>query len=311
MKKIVLLSLFIFSLFSAFNSKAQQLPMYSQYLWNDYVLNPAYTGASEFNPIQLSYRKQWMGFNGSPETITLGGHAAINKSMAIGGMVFKDATGGAFSQTGALLNYAYRIKLDRSSVLAFGLSLQLNQYNFNVNKINPLNTTDAALQTGSQTSIAPDASFGMLYQFKQKFKIGVAVNQLMQYQLKKISEFGLSSNQLIRHYNLMCSYNIKINQEFAIEPSILLKATGQTPVQADMSVKAEYRKLIWLGLTYRPQDAVVLMLGFQYHNMILCYSYDATLSVIRTYSTGSNEILIGYRIMSKKAHNKFLSQENR
>ncbi len=298
-RKLLFLVVIVFQ-FGIKNSKAQQLPLYSQYIWNDYVINPAFTGAAGVSPIQLSYRKQWMGFNGSPETITLGGHTVIRKTMGLGGMVFKDATGGAFSQMGVLINYAYRILFNRKSSLAFGISAQLNQYCFNSNQINALDNNDIALQTGKQTGFIPDVSFGMLYQYKKQLKIGIAVNQLMQSRLKKINRNELSINQHIAHYNLMAFYTIGINELFDLKPSVLLQATAITPVQIDAGARLEYKRMIWFGMSYRHKDALVTMLGIQHRNIVISYSYDVALSAIRSTSLGSGELMIGYHIPVKK-----------
>jgi type IX secretion system PorP/SprF family membrane protein len=300
MKKRIAFLLLIVLQFEVLTSTAQQLPLYSQYRWNDYIINPAFTGASDVSPIQLSYRKQWIGFNGSPETITLGGHTAINKSMGVGGMIFKDATGGAFSQTGILLNYAYRISLNRKSTLSFGISTQLNQYCFNTNEINALNPNDLALQSGRQTGYVADVSFGLLYQYKKQLKVGVAVNQLLQSKLRKLNANQFNQNQLVAHYNLMFFYTLKLNELFELKPSMLLKATAVTPLQLDIGSQLEYKKRIWFGLSYRPKDAVVVMLGIRHNSFVVSYSYDVTLSAIRSNVIGSGELMVGYRISPKK-----------
>lgn len=303
MKRKILFLLAI--VFGIMNVEAQQLPLYSQYVWNDYVINPAFTGAAGVSPIQLSYRKQWMGFNGSPEIISFGGHTALNRTMGLGGIVFKDATGGAFSQTGVALNYAYRIVFDRKSDLSFGISAQLSQYCFNVDKINALDNNDIALQTGRQTGYIPDVSFGLLYQYKKRLKIGVAVNQLMQSRLKKINTNELYINQHVAHYNLMAFYTIAINKLFDLKPSVLLKATAITPVQVDAGARLEYKRMIWFGLSYRHKDALVAIVGIQHRNIVISYSYDAALSAIRSTSLGSGELMVGYHIPVKKKKGNF------
>ena len=86
---------------------AQQLPMYSQFYWNDFAINPAYTGLTGSPRIQLGYRNQWSGFAGAPSTFTLGGHTLLKKqNIGLGGMLFLDDNGGALRQTGAMLNYS-------------------------------------------------------------------------------------------------------------------------------------------------------------------------------------------------------------
>ena len=186
---------------------AQQQTRYSQFMWNEFAINPAYTGALNYNPIQLSYRKQWQGFNGSPETFTFGGHSMIKSKMGLGGMIFKDNLGGAISQTGIMLNYAYHLKLNDNSRLSFGIGALVNQFAFNNTKINALDVTDPSFQGGVQKNTTFDASFGLLYKYKDKLKIGFSSLQLIQSKLTNLNTVPGSGSRLIRHYNMQFSYN--------------------------------------------------------------------------------------------------------
>lgn len=301
MKKSILnISLLCIVFFGFTKVNAQQQTRYSQFMWNEFAINPAYTGGLNYNPIQLSYRKQWQGFSGSPETFTFGGHTAINSKMGLGGMIFKDNLGGAVSQTGLMVNYAYHLKLNDNSRLSFGIGAIVNQFAFNNNKINALDVTDPSFQGGVQKSTTFDASFGLLYKYKDKLKIGFSSLQLIQSKLSSLNTVPGSNSRLIRHYNMQLSYNFLINEKLSLEPALLLKATEITPVQADLNLKAWYNKLIMLGVSYRHNDAIVALIGAKYKNMFLGYSYDITTSKIKTYNTGSHEIVLGYHFMSKE-----------
>jgi type IX secretion system PorP/SprF family membrane protein len=288
-------------LFICFNkTQAQQQTRYSQFMWNEFAINPAFTGGLNYNPIQLSYRKQWQGFNGSPETFTFGGHSAINSKMGLGGMIFKDNMGGAISQTGLMLNYAYHLKLNEESRLSFGVGAIVNQFSFNNTKINPMDVTDPSFQGGLQKSTNLDASFGLLYKYKEKLKIGFSSLQLIQSKLKNLNTVPGSDSRLIRHYNLQLAYKFLVNEKFTIEPSILLKATEVSPIQMDVNLKSWYNNTIMVGLSYRYQDAVVALVGMKYKKMFIGYSYDLNTSIIKTYNTGSHEIVLGYHFSKEK-----------
>ena len=292
-------------------ANAQQLPLYSQYMWSDYVINPAFTGSTSYSPVRLSYRKQWVGFNGSPETMFIGGYTSLDSNrIGLGGMIFKDATGGAITQSGVLLNYAYRVRFNSNNNLSLGIGGMFNQYTFDNDAVQALDANDVALQAGKQRSFAPDVSFGVLFQSKQKLKIGLAVNQLIQSKLTKLDRITLA-NRLIRHYNASASYNFELNKNFELEPSLLFKATAVTPIQADINAKLQYKKLLWLGLSYRTSDAVVAMLGLNYKNIFLGYSYDATISAMRNYTSGSHEIVVGYNFVKGKKVKKEIEEKEK
>ena len=295
--KIILVCL---SFFSFNKTQAQQQTRYSQFMWNEFAINPAYTGGLNYNPVQLSYRKQWQGFNGSPETFTFGGHAAINSKMGLGGMIFKDNMGGAISQTGLMLNYAYHLKLNEESRLSFGIGAIVNQFSFNNTKINPMDVTDPSFKGGVQNNLTLDASFGMLYRYNEKLKIGFSTQQILQSKMKTLNIVPGSDSRLIRHYNLQLAYTFSVNEKLTIEPSVLLKATEITPIQTDINLKAWYNKTFMLGLSYRHYDALIALVGMKYKKMFIGYSYDLNTSIIKTYNTGSNEIVLGYHFSKEK-----------
>jgi type IX secretion system PorP/SprF family membrane protein len=302
MKKLLIITI---GLLSLTNVSAQQLSMFSQYYWNDYVINPAFTGIKNSSRVQLGYRNQWSGFQGAPKTYTVGGHTGFERQkMGIGGMFFVDDQGGAIRQNGFMLNYSYQLKLNQNSGLSFGVSGILNQYSFNGSGISNINP-DATLQT-NVTQLAPDMNFGIVYHLNNKLFIGLAANQLVQSRLGKFNNnlLNISENQLIRHYNLSASYLTKINDKMDLEPYALLRTTFIKAPQAEFGGKITYKDLVFGGLSYRTNESVIGMAGIYYQNFMLAYSYDFTLSAIRSYSSGSHELLLAYQFKKKTASPK-------
>jgi type IX secretion system PorP/SprF family membrane protein len=302
MKKLLIITI---GLFCFTNVSAQQLSMYSQYYWNDYVINPAFTGIKNTPRVQFGYRNQWSGFQGAPKTYTVGGHTGFEKQkMGLGGMFFMDDQGGAIRQNGFMLNYSYQLKLNQNSGLSFGVSGILNQYSFNGSGISNINP-DATLQT-NVTQLAPDMNFGIVYHLNNKLFIGLAANQLVQSRLGKFNNnlLNVSENQLIRHYNLSASYLTKINDKMDLEPYALLRTTFIKAPQAELGGKITYKDLVFGGLSYRTNESVIGMAGIYYQNFMLAYSYDFTLSAIRSYSSGSHELLLAYQFKKKTASPK-------
>lgn len=300
--------IFIFLLVTAF-SQAQQLPMYSQYFWNDYVINPAFTGLRNSTRIQLGYRNQWSGFNGAPSTFTLGGHAPITaKNMGVGGMIFSDDQGGAITQNGVLLNYSYQLKFSENSVLSLGLAGMINQYSFNGSSLQNIQQ-DPILQQNLR-QISPDLNFGSVFQWKNKLYVGFAINQLVQSRLSNFNSSNLViGNKLIRHYNLTASYLVKLNSAFKLEPYVLLRTTFIQDPQFELGAKTSFKNRIFAGLSYRNNESLIALVGFEYQNFMLGYCYDIGVGPIKNYSNGSHEIVLGYRF-SKKIECKSMPIEN-
>ena len=295
MKKIGLL---LVALAVNFSLSAQQLSMFSQYYWNDFVINPAFTGIKNTPRVQLGYRNQWSGFNGAPKTYTLGGHTSLkNTNMGVGGMIFSDDQGGAIQQNGVMLNYSYNLKLDKESGISFGIAGILNQYGYNGSDIQNINP-DATLQANVR-QLVPDLNFGMVYHFKNRLHLGLASSQLIQSRLKKLNQFSTSENQLIRHYNLSASYLTKINSTLTAEPYAMLRTTFIKAPQFELGAKVTYNEFVFGGLSYRNRESVIGLIGLNYKNFVLAYSYDLTLTSIRNYSSGSHEVLFAYQFNNK------------
>lgn len=295
MKKI---GLILVAIAVNFSLSAQQLSMYSQYYWNDFVINPAFTGIKNTPRVQLGYRNQWSGFKGAPKTYSLGGHTNLkNTNMGVGGMIFSDDQGGAIQQNGVMLNYSYNLKLDKQSGISFGIAGILNQYGYNGSGIQNINP-DATLQTNIK-QVVPDLNFGMVYHLKNKLYIGLASSQLIQSQLKKLNQFSTSENQLIRHYNLSASYVTEINQTLTAEPYAMLRTTFIKAPQFELGAKVTYNDFVFGGLSYRNKESVIGLVGLNYNNFMLAYSYDFTLSSIQNYSSGSHEVLLAYQFNRK------------
>ena len=289
--------LFVLLIFFSDYTNAQQLPMYSQFYWNDFAINPAYTGLTGSPRIQLGYRNQWSKFSGAPSTFTLGGHTLLKKqNIGLGGMLFLDDTGGALKQTGAMLNYSYILKLSKSSKLSMALSGVINQYSYDGSSIE--NIDPDPVLSGSVSQIAPDMSFGLVYALKDQLLVGFGINQLIQSKLSKFNEvstLSLSNNRLVRHYHISASYNWPVSEKVSLDPYLLLRSTFVTGSQFELGMKSTFNELFFVGLNYRNRESIIGLLGLNYKNAILAYSYDFIISDIGAYSRGSHEILLAYQ----------------
>ncbi|GAB3529564.1 type IX secretion system membrane protein PorP/SprF [Pontibacter brevis] len=314
MKKFNILFLF---LLLASSAVAQQKALYSQYMTNYFLVNPAVAGYDRNMNFKAGYRNQWVGFEGAPSTFYLSGEAELFKDRrrgrikpkpyhGAGGYIYKDVTGPT-SRTGVMLSYAYHVPLTRTMFLSSGLFAGVQQYSFYANKIqlaNGSNERDPVTSGGNGTAFMPDLSVGT-YLHADDFFVGVSLFQVLG---NKIFEFENSQtpSRLTRHLFVSGGYNFEINRNISLEPSVLLKYAHPAPLQADINVKGIYdfrnrRKgqndKVWAGISYRTEDALVGILGVQFMDQYeLSYSYDITVSRMRHYSAGSHEITLGFRL---------------
>ena len=292
MKAMKRITLFCLALLLAGGVMGQQLPLNSQYILNQYEINPAVAGSDDGLPLGFTFRKLWMGMEGSPSIQTLSAHMEVAEHMGVGLKVF-NVSSGPLRRTGGEVTYAYHIPLSGGKQnLSFGLSGLFYQYNLDLSGLEVRDPDDPVLTNSEESMIVPDVSFGT-YFYGENFYVGLAVPQLLSRKVDLKSDVELEQQQ-VRHYFLHGGYIFDINEQFSLEPSALLKLIEAGIFQADINVRMTYNKMVSFGLSYRTGDALVVQLGYQSQNFLVGYAYDITLSDVRTASSGSHEIMMIY-----------------
>ena len=272
----------------------QQVPLYTQYMFNRIIYNPAVAGVDPYFQILSNHRFQWVGMTDAPLTNAIsffGPHRS--RPMGYGGYVYHDITGPT-SRTTLTGVYAYNVEVFSDIRLSMGLSMGLMQYRVDGTQITLKDPSDLALQGEVHTSWVPDANVGV-YLYNKDFWVGFSTAQLINTKLK-LYEPGTGINKLKTNFFLTGGYNYEINPDWKLEPSAMLKGTAPKAIQFDLNARVIWQEMVWLGLSYRTNDAVSVLVGYSYQERIYCgYSYDITLSGLRRYNTGTHEIMFGYR----------------
>ncbi|MGQ9845910.1 MAG: PorP/SprF family type IX secretion system membrane protein [Bacteroidales bacterium] len=273
----------------------QQIPMYTQYMLNDFAYNPAIAGTKEYYQAKSNNRYQWIGITDAPRTYILsvyGPHRRLD--MGFGGIVFNDVTGPT-SRLGVYGAYAYNVRVKDDLRFSSGLSLGLLQYKVDGSKITLHDDGDPSLGNNTYVDYMPDASMGV-YLYATKYSLGFSLAQLFSSNIKFKELEQLGINKLKHHMMLHGSYIIDINDDFSVEPMLMLKFVSPAPLQADINTRVVYRNMLWLALGYRTKDAVSVLIGYNYQDqLIFGYSYDITFTDLRKYSAGTHELMIGAR----------------
>lgn len=289
MKKIIL----GFILFCNLATYAQQDPLFTQYMFNKLLVNPAYAGSKELFTIDMLNRTQWVNIDGAPETFTISAHTAMrNKNVGLGLYVFRDALGPTVTQ-GLMGTYSYRIYMGSSS-LAFGLQFGFSYFDFNWAAMN-LKDQDYLFDPQEIRKITPDANFGIYYQSNQIF-LGFSSKQLLQNEFGYAIKDGKSSfSKLTRHFYMMGGFALPIDDKIVFRPSIMAKYTPHVPVQVDMNASFLFGNVFWVGVSYRSAKAITFMTEFKISDMLkLGYSYDLYLNELQPFNYGSHEIRLGF-----------------
>jgi type IX secretion system PorP/SprF family membrane protein len=276
---------------------AQQLPQYSNYMINNFAMNPAVAGSNPYFEGISNNRYQWVGLTDAPRTYILTAQGPLKSmNVGLGGSIYTDIVGPT-RRIGASFSYAYHLKLNEKVKLSMGLSAGVVQFTIDGSQIALRDPGDAVISSGLQSVISPDFGAGLYaYSTDKKWYVGLSVPQIMQSKINFVDLTTSTLSRLNRHYYITAGYRYKLNDKYVLEPSTCIKYATPAPVQFDLGVRLIYQDKMWLGTVYRYLDASAILLGYKLNqNMSFAYSYDFTTSNIRRYSSGTHELMIAIR----------------
>ncbi len=288
---------FVFILFFTYNGISQQVALNSQFYYFDFILNPSLSGSKDYNPIYLSYRNQWTGFNGSPETIHFGGNMALDAFNGLGIQFFQDNHGGAYKQNGMHLNYARHFIIKEKKYFSIGGGMLIDQFSGNFNNLELVNPTDNVFLIGQESKLLADASIGFNFHLN-KFNIGISSFNLLQ---SRVSNNSIQSNNnnLKRQYQLLCSYSLPIDSSIVLEPKILVRGLESGIYHGDLLMLGKFKEIYILGFSHRIGAAWSFIAGIEYNNSVISYSYDLSTSGLQSYTGATHEVILGYKFKGK------------
>lgn len=311
---------------------AQQRSHYTQYILNNYILNPALSGIENYTDIKISARDQWVGFNGAPRTIYLTIQGPIGKKdyktsatsfnipgenprgnsywesytasephHGVGLTILNDKTGN-FNRFTTYATYAYHLGISAKTNLAAGFSAGVTVVGLNADgKIDfGSNPSDPAVAgtTGELNKIKPDLGFG-LWLYSSDYFVGLSGQQIIPQKLAFVDDATFKSKgRLVPHVFFTAGYRFLVNEDINMVPSVMVKYINgafKDNYQAEGNLKLQYRDLFWVGGSYRQFDGYAAMLGLNVANTFnIGYAYDFTKTDLRTYSRGTHELMIGF-----------------
>lgn len=308
---------------------AQQQPLYSNYMLNNFINNPALAGIEDYTDTKASFRRQWTNIPGSPTTAFLSAHAALNqadlnkeelgslpmrgastirfKTVApkkirhgLGGFVIND-NAAYITNNSVFLGYAIHLPLNQKWYLSSGLNFGARFFRLNNNNIELKNAADPAF-AGTNMPAIPDMNFG-LFLYTDRLQIGASGSQLFanNFTFKKDGSVYKSA-ELTRHFYGTISYQIPIDVEFDLMPNAMIRyTTNGAPPAIDVGGKIRYLKTFWAGASYRWNSAVAGLVGFNLYKTIdLAYAFDFTTNSLNIGNIGTHEVVLGIRLNNKK-----------
>jgi|GEM_PF-28050 len=282
-------------------TSGQQQTLYTNYLMNQYIYNPAYAGVEDGTQFNLGYRNQWLGFDGSPKTLMLSGYGKFKKkpNMAAGGIIMTERIG-LLQRTAFYATYSYHLKINKKAAINFGLGVGGIQHKVRAYDAKPYDKDDVFLGSDVLRAMAFDANAGF-YFYTKNFFLGFSDQQMPSAKILWDHSTGKNTN----HFYSYSGYSFHLDKTWVIQPSILVRSNSPAPYQVEYNAKVIFDEMIWAGLSYRHKSSLCFMLGCQINKeFTFAYSYDLTLSALNKYSTGSHEIVLSYLIPFKRKKSK-------
>lgn len=281
-------------MFITVQSVAQFDPQFTQYMFNELYINPAYAGSRDNLSGTGLIREQWVGLNGAPSTQSLTVHAPFAHRKIGAGLSVMNESIGVSKRLGVNLVGSYRIPMDKNT-LSFGLQLGIVSLSENLMSLDLTTDNQFQINTGNRT--APNFGFGMYYQTPTWYA-GLSIPRMLKNRLDVTNSETAVENSLSAsdfHYFITAGSVHAIAPSVKLRPAVLLKTVSGAPMVLDLSCNALFNDFIWAGLAYRTGDAASLLLGAQITKQLrLGYAYDYTLSELQDFNSGSHELMLGF-----------------
>jgi type IX secretion system PorP/SprF family membrane protein len=294
-KKIHLLLLMLSISFRVF---AQQDPMYSQYIFNGLLINPAYAGTHEVLNATILYRKQWVNIPGAPGTGIFSIDSPVrNQKIGLGLNVGYDKIG-ITSHTWITGIYAYKLRFSQSS-LTFGLQAGVGFFysNNTLVKYSENAQNDVAFQTDYNETL-PNFGLGMYYH-TTRFFAGFSIPQILGPEIQQ-AIYGNQRNDLnlalVNHYFLSAGYLFDLTPYLSFQSSILVKYVDGVPIAGDLNGILWFSDILALGLSYRSEASVGVLGQIKIsRQLFLGYAYEYSTTQLRNFTSGTHEIVLRYQ----------------
>ncbi|HMQ00369.1 MAG TPA: type IX secretion system membrane protein PorP/SprF [Cyclobacteriaceae bacterium] len=293
MKKYSFLLIFVLGI----KAYAQQDPVYSQYIFNPFLLNPAYSGFSKDLNAMGAYRVQWAGFDGSPVTMSASANMSfVENKMGVGFFAMNDRIGTS-NTTEFFATYAYHLELTNGSRISFGL--QAGGMNF-TNDYNELNAApgDPLLQSRI-SEFAPNFGTGVIYS-SDRIYASLSVPRLLKSSTKSGGEEVSFYNQ---HFYLQAAYMIFLSSRVRIKPFILGSFVSGSSPNIDIGSLMIIDNSYGIGLLSRKFHTYGALVNFNIgDNLRIGYVYEMPTNKSVGINFASHEVTLGLRWQILKFH---------
>lgn len=284
--------------------RAQYDYMFTQYMFNEMFINPAYAGTKDAMNATLLHRQQWVNFPGRPVTTSFALHGPLMGETMGAGLSVMNERIGSLSRNLFYGSYAYRLKLNEDNRLSMGLSAGADNQTNNLSnlKLSPDGTTPVndPQFAGNPSAIAANFGLGVFYTYKKNAFGGFSIPRLLDNEVK-LNSLGTSTVKVTRlklsrmTFYVTGGYLFDLSENYKLKTMGMIKMVKNAPAQIDLTANLLINNFLWAGLSYRSKSSMSAIVGWQANKQLLIsYSYDYGVNKLQTYSLGSHEIVLNY-----------------
>ena len=287
MKKLFLLALLVIAITE---TKAQQDPQYTQYMYNMSVINPAYAGSKETVSGGVLYRQQWVGIEDAPTTGTFFMHSPVGRNVGLGLSIISDKIG-PVEENNFYADFSYTLNLGGEHKLAFGLKAGATMHKIDFTGIPAtLPQTDPIFESSNPNTTFLNLGTGLFY-YTNKYYVAFSVPNMLK---SKYLDFnGRQYGTDVLHYFLTGGYVFDINPNLKFKPFAMVKTSINAPVSFDLSTNFMLYDKFEMGATYRLEDSFGAMINVAVSPTLrIGYAYDRVVSDIGVISPSSHEVIL-------------------
>lgn len=280
------------------------------------MINPGVTGTKRLLDARLSYRNQWVGYDGAPKTVSLGLHSRFLKGKMGAGLYLMQDKIGPSKQTNIGASYAYHLRFPDCELSA-GVAGNFTKYTLIGTKMDLHNNQDPTVDQNITDAVwATDAMAG-IYLYNDRFHVGASGLHLLQTtaEFYKADTTKKGRMKYATQVNFTLGYNFSENPDYVWESTVYAQYVTGVPLSLDYTLRVHFYEKAFVGASIRLHDAIALHLGFTlFENYQLSYSYDIQIGGLKKYNSGSHEIMLSvshniFKTKRGRDNSKFLNQK--
>lgn len=271
------------------NVFAQQGPQFTQFMFNNLAINPAFAGADEHASITLVGRDQWSNIENAPSTQSLAAHTLFSNRVGLGFVLVRDQIG-VHKNTNALASYAYHLRAGKRAFVSFGLQAGITSFRSDYPSLAGASNDPLLSKYVKETKLNLGAG---VYFRSPRLDVGVSFPGI----LRRKVHVNDTSVVNFRNADILTylRYSLPLSRDFTLQPSALVKYYPAVPISFDANLMVIYKEVISAGLSYRANESLDMVVKLRLTTRLdIGYAYDYPIGNGSFLNAASHELMLHY-----------------